>query len=278
TGRGVQYALREFFRHKGEVKKAKLTQSLEGKKVIIQGLGNVGYHAAKFLSEEDGVKIIAIIERDGALINEKGLNVESVYRYMVKKKTIRGYKDAKYQSNGAKCLEMKCDILIPAAMQGQIRRDNANRIKANLIVEAANGPTTYEADLILRKKGIVVLPDAYVNAGGVTVSYFEWLRNLSHIRFGRLERRYEELRSTQYSQVLEKLTGKRMDNETKKILIHGAEEIDLVRSGLDDTMRLAFQEIKEMKDKNKKITNYRTAAYVIALQKIARSYLDLGIY
>lgn len=278
TGRGVQYAIREFFRHKDDVKSANLSAGVEGKTMIIQGLGNVGYHAAKFLSEEDGVKVIAIIEKDGVLLNEKGINVESVYRYISKKFTIKGYGAARFDKNGAKALEMKCDILIPAAMQNQIRKDNAPRIKAKLIIEAANGPTTHDADLILRKKGIVVLPDAYVNAGGVTVSYFEWLRNLSHIRFGRLERRYEELRSTQYSEVLEKHTGKKIDDKTKKILIHGAEEIDIVRSGLDDTMRLAFQEIKEVKKSNKKITDYRTAAFVIAIQKIARSYLDLGVY
>ncbi len=278
TGRGVQYAVREFFRHKEDVKSANLTAGLEGKKMVIQGLGNVGYHAAKFLSEEDGVRVIAIIEKDGVLLDDKGINVESVYRHIIKKKTIIGYKGAKFDKNGAKALEMKCDILIPAAMQNQIRKDNAPRIKAKLIVEAANGPTTHEADLILRKKGIVLLPDAYVNAGGVTVSYFEWLRNLSHVRFGRLERRYEELRSSQYAEVLEKHTGKKMDNKTKKILIHGAEEIDLVRSGLDDTMRLAFQQIKEVRNRNKKISDYRTASFVIAINKIARSYLDLGVY
>ena len=163
-------------------------------------------------------------------------------------------------------------------MQNQIRKDNASNIKAKLIVEAANGPTTHDANQFLIKKGIVIIPDAYVNAGRVTVSYFEWLRNLSHIRFGRLERRYEELRSTQYADALERHTGKKIVNKTKKILIHGAEEIDLVRSGLDDTMRLAFQEIREVKNKNKKISDYRTAAFVIAIQKIARSYLDLGVY
>lgn len=278
TGRGVQYALREFFRHKEDVKHANLSDGLGGKCVVIQGLGNVGYHAAKFLSEEDGVKIIAIIEKDGVIINKNGLAVEKVSQFIREHKTIKGFRDGKFDKNGAKALEMDCDILIPAAMESQITEENANRIKAKLIVEAANGPVTFEADKILNKRGIVMMPDTYVNAGGVTVSYFEWIRNLSHIRFGRMERRYDELQSRRYADMLEEVTDKKISEEKRKKIIHGAIEIDLVRSGLDDTMRLAYQEMRETLLSNKKIHDLRTASYVISIGKISRSYLDIGVY
>ncbi len=278
TGRGLQYALREFFRHKEDVKHANLSAGLGGKCVVIQGLGNVGYHAAKFLSEEDGVKIIAIIEKDGVIVNKNGLAVEKVSQFIREHKTIKGFRDGKFDKNGSKALEMDCDILIPAAMESQITEANANCIKAKLIVEAANGPVTFEADKILNKRGIVMIPDTYVNAGGVTVSYFEWIRNLSHIRFGRMERRYDELQSRRYADMLEEVTDKKISEEKRKKMIRGAIEIDLVRSGLDDTMRLAYQEMRETLLSNKKIHDLRTASYVISIRKIARSYLDVGIY
>lgn len=278
TGRGVQYAMREFFRHKDDVKRANLTGGLAGKTVVIQGLGNVGYHAAKFLSEEDDVKIIAIIERAGVIVNKQGLPIEKVRQFITKNKTIKGFPDAKFSKDGAKALEMDCDILIPAAMESQITGENANRIRANMIVEAANGPITFEADEILNKRGVVMLPDTYVNAGGVTVSYFEWIRNLSHIRFGRMERRYDEVQSRRYADLLEDVTHKKISDEKKKKIIHGAIEIDLVRSGLDDTMRLAYQEMREVFLTNKKVNDLRTAAFVIAIQKISRSYLEIGVY
>lgn len=277
TGRGVQYALAEFFRYKEDVKNANLSGGLEGKRIVIQGLGNVGYHTAKFLSEENGAKIIAIIERDGVLINEKGLPVEKVFQHMRENKTINGFPGGVFNENGPAALEMDCDILIPAAMESQITEENAGRIRARLIVEAANGPVTFDADMILNKRGIIIMPDAYVNAGGVTVSYFEWIRNLSHIRFGRMERRYDEARGLQFISMLEKSTGVKMpDSERKRI--HGADEIDLVRSGLDDTMRLAYQEMRKTLLSNNKITDLRTAAFVISVRKIARSYLDVGIF
>lgn len=278
TGRGVQYAMREFFRHKDDVKRANLTGGLAGKTVVIQGLGNVGYHAAKFLSEEDDVKIIAIIERAGVIVNKQGLPIEKVRQFITKNKTIKGFPDAKFSKDGAKALEMDCDILIPAAMESQITGENANCIRANMIVEAANGPITFEADEILNKRGVVMLPDTYVNAGGVTVSYFEWIRNLSHIRFGRMERRYDEVQSRRYADLLEDVTHKKISDEKKKKIIHGAIEIDLVRSGLDDTMRLAYQEMREVFLTNKKVKDLRTAAFVIAIQKISRSYLEIGVY
>ena len=278
TGRGVQYALREFFRHPDDVKRANLSGGLAGKRVVFQGLGNVGYHAAKFLSEEDDVKVIAIIEREGVLINTDGLPVEQVYCHLAEHKSLHDFPGARFHKNGMDALEMDCDILIPAALEAQITEENAGRIKAKLIAEAANGPVTAHADEILNQRGIVILPDIYMNAGGVTVSYFEWIRNISHIRFGRMQRRFDELRGNQYLSAIEAMSGNKVTNDTKTRLIHGADEIDLVRSGLDDTMRMAYQEMHETLHKNPKVDNFRTAAFVIAIQKIARSYLDLGTY
>jgi len=278
TGRGVVYALREFFRHAGDVKAAGLKGGLGGQRIVLQGLGNVGYHAGRLLDEEDQTRIVAIIERDGALLDESGLSVERVRQYINANKTIRGYPDAEFIEDGHKVLEMDCDILIPAAMESQITADNAERIKTRLIVEAANGPVTFEADEILRKRGITILPDTYINAGGVTVSYFEWIRNLSHIRFGRMERRFDEMRGQHLITALQSLSEKDVPDWMRAEIVHGADELDLVRSGLDDTMRQAYQELSEARQTYPQIEDYRTAAYVVSVNKIARSYFDIGIY
>lgn len=278
TGRGVVYAMREFFRHAEDVKLAGLSGGLSGKRIVIQGLGNVGYYAAKLLQEEDEAKIIAIVERDGALVNDDGLAVETVRQYINEHKTIKGYKDATFTENGAAALEIKCDILIPAALEAQITAANAERINTSLIVEAANGPVTFEADEILRKRGVTILPDAYVNAGGVTVSYFEWIRNLSHIRFGRMERRFDELRGQHLISAMESLTDATVPEWMKNEIVRGADELDLVRSGLDDSMRNAYQELSDTLRNNPKVEDLRTAAYVVAIDKISRSYYDIGVY
>ena len=209
TGRGVQYALREFFRHPEDIAKAGLGGSLDGKRVIVQGLGNVGYHAARFLQEEDGCRITGIIERDGGLFDEGGLNVEQVREWIAGHGGVTGYPGARHVENGAALLEEACDILIPAALEGVINLSNAARIKAPLIIEAANGPVTAGADEILRDKGVVIIPDMYANAGGVTVSYFEWVKNLSHIRFGRMQRRSEEARAQLIIDELERLSAEK---------------------------------------------------------------------
>lgn len=278
TGRGVQYALREFFRHPDEIKAANLEGGLGGKRIVVQGLGNVGYHAAKFLSEEDDAKIIAIIEHDGVIINEDGISVQQAYYHKVDTGGVKNFAGASYSPDGAKGLEIECDILIPAAMEGVIHEVNANDIKAKLIAEAANGPITFEADKILRKKGIAILPDAYMNAGGVIVSYFEWIRNLTHIRFGRLERRFDEARGQHIVSAIELMTGGQVPEWVRNELVRGADEFDLVRSGLDDSMRLSLQEIIDTKNRTDNVDDYRTAAYVIALSKLSRSYFDIGVY
>jgi glutamate dehydrogenase (NAD(P)+) len=277
TGRGTVFALREFFRHADDVKGAGLSGHLGGKRIVVQGLGNVGYHAGLILELEDDARIIAIGERDGALVNESGISVQSVRDYINETGGVTGYPDADYHPNGAKVLEIDCDILIPAALEAQIHEGNAERIRTRLICEAANGPVTFEADRILKRQGITVLPDAYVNAGGVTVSYFEWIRNLAHIRFGRMERRYDEMRGQYSVDALEELTGQKLPDAVRSNLVKGADELDLVRSGLDDTMRLAYQQIREEFHGNDLIDDFRTAAFAVAIRKISRSYVDIGL-
>ena len=238
----------------------------------------MGYHAGLILLEEDDARVIAVIEHDGAVVNDEGISVQALHNYICETGGVSGYPDATYHADGSAVLEIECDILIPAALEGQIHADNADRIKAPLVCEAANGPVTFEADQILRKRGVTILPDAYVNAGGVTVSYFEWIRNLAHIRFGRMERRYDEMRGQHQVDVLEELTGHKLPDAVRADMIKGANELDLVRSGLDDTMRLAYQQISEEFHSNALIDDFRTAAFAVAIKKISRSYLDIGVY
>ncbi|NEX47775.1 Glu/Leu/Phe/Val family dehydrogenase [Pseudotabrizicola algicola] len=282
TGRGVQYALQEFFRHPEDIAKAGLTGGLEGKRVIVQGLGNVGYHAAKFLSEEDGCKITAVIERDGALHSESGLDIEDIRQWMVKHGSIKGYPTAAFVDDGSTLIEAECDILIPAALEGVIHMGNAARIKAPLIVEAANGPVTFGADEILREKGVVIIPDMYANAGGVTVSYFEWVKNLSHIRFGRMQRRAEEARSRILVEELERLSadqglGWTLSPDFKEKFLTGSDELALVRSGLDDTMRTAYQAMRKVWHERDDVDDLRTAAYLVSIGRVAQSYRSKGL-
>ncbi|GGE00260.1 glutamate dehydrogenase (NAD(P)+) [Gemmobacter megaterium] len=282
TGRGVQYALREFFRHREDMAKAGLTGTLDGKRVVVQGLGNVGYHAAKFLSEEDGAKIIAVIERDGAVLNAAGLDIEDLRAHLAATGGVKDYAHGQYVAEGAAVLETDCDILIPAAMEGVINIGNAERIKAPLIIEAANGPITFGADEILRRKGCVIIPDMYANAGGVTVSYFEWVKNLSHIRFGRMQRRAEESRSRLLVEELERLSadkglGWELKPEFREKFLTGSDELALVRSGLDDTMRTAYQSMREIWHGRQDVEDLRVAAYIVAIDRVAATYRSKGL-
>ncbi len=282
TGRGVQYALQEFFREAKDVSNARLSGTLDGKRIVVQGLGNVGYHAAKFLQQEDGARIIGIIERDGALVSDNGLDVEAIHDWISKTGGVSGFPEANFVTNGATVLEQDCDILIPAALEGVINLENAAKIKAPLIIEAANGPVTAGADDILRKNGCVIIPDMYANAGGVTVSYFEWVKNLSHIRFGRMQRRQEEARHEMVLREFENLSNAMGDKWSlspgfKKQYLRGAGELELVRSGLDDTMRSSFQSMREIWHERKDVTDLRTAAYLVSIGKVAASYQTKGL-
>ena len=282
TGRGVQYALREFFRYPEEKAACGLSGDLDGKTVVVQGLGNVGYHAALFLSTEDGCKVTGVIEHDGGLWDENGIDIAKLRDWMIVHGGVKNYPEATYVANGAVLLESDCDILIPAAMEGVINLSNADRIKAPLIIEAANGPITYGADEILRKKGTVIIPDMYANAGGVTVSYFEWVKNLGHIRFGRIQRRQEESRHQLLINELERLSadkglGWTLSPDFKQNYLRGAGELELVRSGLDDTMRAAYQSMREIWHGRSDVTDLRVAAYIVSISRVAASYRSKGL-
>ena len=275
TGRGIQYVLKEFFEHPEDYKKAKFSPGLEGQKIIIQGFGNVGYHAAKFLSEEEDSRITAIIEHKGSVINDEGIDVESLKNHFDEKGSFEGFDG--FTSDSNKILEKKCDILIPAAVEGVINLTNVNQINTKLIVEAANGPVTAEADQILCKKGVLIIPDFYANAGGVTVSYFEWVKNLTHMRYGLMQRREQERRQTALVDGLEEMLNQDFPRNLKDIITNGATEIDLVRSGLEETMRNGYKKISRKWNADKRISDLRTAAMVIAIKRIADSYYFLGI-
>lgn len=282
TGRGVQYALREFFRHDDVMAKAGLTGTLAGKRVVVQGLGNVGYHAAQFLSAEDQCLVTCVIERDGVIRNPQGINIDALRGHIRATGGVKGFAGGDFSEDGLRALEDDCDILIPAAVESVIDAQNAPRIRARLIIEAANGPVTADGDEILREKGVVIIPDMYANAGGVTVSYFEWVKNLSQISLGRLERRHEEARARMLVEELERLSADTGLNWTlskgfKESFLTGADELELVRSGLDDTMRTSFQKMKEVWTANPKVRDMRTAAYVVAIRRISNVYNSLGL-
>ncbi|RNI39100.1 Glu/Leu/Phe/Val dehydrogenase [Hanamia caeni] len=277
TGLGVFYGLTEICNMHTLMDKIGLPLGVKGKRICIQGLGNVGYHSALFF-QQAGAVIVGIAEYEGAIKNYNGLDVEQVWAHRKKTGSILGFPGAENFEKSADALEMECDILIPAALENVINAGNANRIKAKIVGEAANGPLTPEADDILNPKGILIVPDMYLNAGGVTVSYFEWLKNLSHVRYGRLEKRFTENMNHHIVDMVENLTGKKISPVERDFIIHGADEVDLVRSGLEETMIMATREIVDVWQKTPAIPDLRTAAYVVAINKVATSYAELGIF
>ncbi len=277
TGLGVFFGIREVCNMPEIMKKLGMTTGIEGKKVIVQGLGNVGYHTAKFF-QDAGAKVIALAEYEGAIWNHDGLDVDAVVAHRKKTGSILNFSGATNFDKSSDALEMECEILIPAALENVIDGKNAPRIKTKLIGEAANGPLTPEADEIFTQKGIIVIPDMYLNAGGVTVSYFEWLKNLSHVRYGRLEKRFTENLNARILAQLEELTGKKVGGMERELIMHGPDEVDLVYSGLEETMINATHEIMDTWKTNPDIPNMRTAAYVVAINKVATTYSELGIF
>ena len=278
TGLGVYYGIQEAFTNQDMLDKAHLTPGLEGKTVVVQGLGNVGYHAAKFFQELGKCKIIGIAEYEGAIYDEKGFIIDDIFEHRLKTGSILNFPGATNITHSSDALEIECDILIPAALESVITKENAPRIKAKVVAEAANGPCTPEADEIMKGNGILVVPDMYLNAGGVTVSYFEWLKNLSHIRYGRMEKRFQENMNRNILNVIEELTGEKVSKTAREVITRGAGEIDLVHSGLEETMSDATKDVLDVWHNNPEIPDMRTAAYVVAIDKVGRTYNELGIF
>lgn len=277
TGLGVFYGIREVCNMPEVMQRQGLTVGIEGKRIVVQGLGNVGYHSAKFFREH-GALVVGLAEFEGAIYNAAGLNEEAVFQHRKKTGSILNFPGATNLAKNTDALELDCDILIPAALENVINGENAPRIKAKIIGEAANGPCTPEADEVFVKKGILCVPDMYLNAGGVTVSYFEWLKNLSHVRYGRMEKRFSENMNAHILGQIEELSGKQVSAKEKQFIMHGAEEVDLVHSGLEETMISATREIMDIWLNNPQIPDMRTAAYVSAINKVATTYVELGIF
>ncbi len=278
TGRGVAIAVRECVSVAEDMKALGLTPGLQGKHVIVQGLGNVGYHSAKFLAEY-GAIIVGLCEYEGAVYNENGLDLDEVFNHRKATGSILGFKGAQKEfKNSSEGLEQPCDILVPAALENVITEENINRIQAKVIAEGANGPTTPGAEALFVKKGGIIIPDMYCNAGGVTVSYFEWLKNLSHVAFGRMDKRYEETANQNLVNMVEATTGVKLSPEQRSVIVKGATELELVNSGLEDTMIRSYHEIRDVKMANPKIETLRIAAFVNAIDKIAVSYSNMGIW
>lgn len=277
TGLGIYYGVREAVNIEEDMTRLGLTTGIKGKKVIVQGMGNVGYHAAKFFFD-NGAIIVGLAEYEGGIYNEAGLNLYEVVDHRKSTGSILNFPGATNMATSATTMEMPCDILIPSALENVINETNADRIQAKIIGEGANGPLTPEADEILGAKGVMIIPDMYLNAGGVTVSYFEWLKNLSHVRFGRMDKRFSENQNTSILSAVENLTGKKATETDRKQILHGPDEADLVYSGLEDTMISSYHEIHEEWVRLERKVDMRTAAFVVAINKVGVSYEELGIF
>ncbi len=278
TGRGVFYGTREALSHASALKARRLAPGIDGKTVVVQGFGNVGSCAARIFRQEGGAKVIAIGEWNGFLVNEKGIDVAALDDHVASGGKFLGFKGAKAHADATKVLEVPCDVLIPAALENQITGRTARRLKCNVVAEAANGPTTPDAEEILLAKNVLVIPDIYLNAGGVTVSYFEWAKNIGHIRFGRMGKRLEAAREQSIVRAIEDATGRKVDDSRMHHFGEGANELDIVRSGLEGTMVEAYREMLAMREKNRRVKDLRTAAFAVATDKIANAYESLGIF
>lgn len=277
TGLGVFFGVREVCKMPDIMQRLGLAVGIEGKTVVVQGLGNVGYHSAKYF-RQGGAKVVAIAEWEGAIYNADGLNEEDVFQFRKKTGSLLNFPGATNIEKSTDALELECDILIPAALENVINGENAPRVKAKIIGEAANGPLTPEADAVFAEKGTLIIPDMYLNAGGVTVSYFEWLKNLSHVRYGRMEKRFSENMNKKILSTMEQMTGKEVTESDRDYIEHGASEVDLVHSGLEETMIEATHEIMNCWKQNPAIPDMRTAAYVVAINKVGTAYAELGIF
>ena len=275
TGLGVFFGLRRYLDDIEEMRCIGLAPGIKGKRCVIQGLGNVGSHAAQAL-QAAGAVLVGLIEQEGALHCEDGLDLHAVLVHRKETGSILDFPGAKNLDRD-RGLEIPCDILIPAALQGVIDDSNALRIQAKIIGEAANGPITVVGEKILLQRGIVVLPDLYLNAGGVTVSYFEWLRNLKHVSFERMTTRWEATVNEHFADALEKLTGDKLEPAERNLLVRGPSERELVHTALENTMIMSLRAILELKNR-KSLPDMRTAALMLAIDRVARVYEAYGIF
>ena len=278
TGRGTYYGIREACNHAEDMKALGLSLGTEGKKIVIQGFGNVGWHAAHILAKEGGAKIIAIGEWNGWLHNEDGIDLDALEAWRKETGSILKYPGAKTHDEPATVLEVPCDILIPAALQNQITLENCDRIRCKILAEAANGPTTPGAEQRLLARGIWIIPDIYLNAGGVIVSYFEWTKNIGHIRYGRMGKRLAIARETDMINAIEHVMERSFTDSDKRLFSKATDEIDIVRSGLEGSMVDGYREIRVVCKRKSRISDLRTAAFAVALRKVAGSYESLGIF
>ncbi|MEM1121629.1 MAG: Glu/Leu/Phe/Val dehydrogenase [Bacteroidota bacterium] len=281
TGRGVYYGIRSVVDQAKDMKKIGLSTGMAGKRMIIQGLGNVGSFTAKISQDEGKAVIVGVTEVEGAIYNPDGMDIHEILAYRKEHGTFLGFPGAKEQleqKDRWRGLDFECDVLVPAALENQITVENADRIQAKIIAEAANGPITADGEKILLAKGKIIIPDLFLNAGGVTVSYFEWLKNLSHMRFGRMDKRFNQNTYLNLINKVEEMTGKTVGTQEKIFLTRGGDEIDLVRSGLEETMVTAYEQIREIMNKKKKVNDLRTAGFVSAIQKMGSDYLAMGIF
>lgn len=275
TGRGVFFALREAVNDEEEMRRLGFKTGLAGKRVVVQGLGNVGYWTAKFIQEGGGI-LVGLAEREGAIYSDSGLDVENVLKHRNETGSILGFPGARDIVRSAEALELDCDVVAPAALENVITEANVDRIKAKIVVEGANGPVTADASEKLLSRGVLIIPDLYTNAGGVTVSYFEWVKNLSHMRFGRMEKRFQERTNEQIMAAVEEFTGKKLGSDLRKRAIEAAGEEELVNSGLEETMVSAYAELRSIQ--RERAVDLRTAAFISAIGKVAMAYTQRGIF
>ncbi|MEE2637476.1 MAG: Glu/Leu/Phe/Val dehydrogenase [Acidobacteriota bacterium] len=277
TGRGLFYVLREACAQRKDMSRLGLAVGLDGKRIVVQGFGKVGYWVARFCHEA-GARIVAIAEHDGAIANATGLDPDAVHVHRTVTGSVLNFPGGTSLPDSRAALELDCDVLVPAALERQITEDNAPRIRARIVLEGANGPTTPEADEVFATKGTLVIPDVYANAGGVIVSYFEWLKNLSHVGFGRLEKRYQESAHSRMLATVENATGTTLSPEVRASVIRGADELTVVNSGLEETMTVAYGQICETLHRTPEMGSLRVAAMATAIDKVATAYLSLGIF